>query len=327
MTHPIAFLTRFGFVAASLLAIGGAACSSTPENTAQSQGAIEEGELDTGDPAVGKLTGGRIPCTAVLIDPSWVLSVSKCINGDEQNLSFQTGSGPSDLVDHPIVPMTNYAVEPDSQVLLLRLATPIYTTNPMHIGRTLPVPGLTCRVVGFGEYNSPTGRASYGYKRDGWSQIVSNHTVNGPIITVTGASALADWGDFGGPLICDGDFLDAVDWGPVSDDPGAPNHTQEWYVPIPFDWLQLQTGGVLFGCTPRTCADAHATCGTISDFCGSTLSCGGCDASSTCTATNVCCPTSSYDPTTGACGGDLNCPKGYTDCGGVCCRCHGTRCQ
>ena len=74
------------------------------------------------------------------------------------------------------------------------------------------------------------------------------------------------------------------------------------------------------GCTPTTCADAGASCGTLSDGCGGTLSCGSCGATQTCGGggrANVC--GGSCTPTTCAargftcgstsngCGGTLNC--------------------
>jgi hypothetical protein len=41
-------------------------------------------------------------------------------------------------------------------------------------------------------------------------------------------------------------------------------------------------GGTSCGCTPTTCAAHNATCGTIPDGCGGTLSCGTCPTGSTC---------------------------------------------
>src|SRR5207237_1200815 len=73
-------------------------------------------------------------------------------------------------------------------------------------------------------------------------------------------------------------------------------------------------------CTPRTCASAGATCGTISDGCGGTITCGTCSpgqvcdsASKTCKAapTSSCQTCSSIAASCGnwsnACGGTISC--------------------
>ena len=67
------------------------------------------------------------------------------------------------------------------------------------------------------------------------------------------------------------------------------------------------------GCTPKTCASAGATCGTMADGCGGTLSCGTCGANSTCNGSNqcVCTPRTSCGTSCGpqpdGCGGTLQC--------------------
>lgn len=48
------------------------------------------------------------------------------------------------------------------------------------------------------------------------------------------------------------------------------------------------TTGPVNTCTPTTCAAVGATCGTISDGCGGTLSCGTCEQGQACSSTNVC---------------------------------------
>jgi hypothetical protein len=70
-------------------------------------------------------------------------------------------------------------------------------------------------------------------------------------------------------------------------------------------------------CTPRTCASVGAVCGTISDGCGGTLSCGTCPVGQSCNASNqcvtACTPKTCADlaalcgsPSDG-CGGTLSC--------------------
>jgi hypothetical protein len=47
------------------------------------------------------------------------------------------------------------------------------------------------------------------------------------------------------------------------------------------------TEGVCVACTPTTCTAAGDNCGSISDLCGGTLTCGSCTVPETCTS-NVC---------------------------------------
>ena len=64
-------------------------------------------------------------------------------------------------------------------------------------------------------------------------------------------------------------------------------------------------------CTPTTCAAQGKTCGTISNGCGGTLSCGTCGAGQVCLSTNTCCA-----PTTCAAQG-WNCGNQPNGCGGT----------
>jgi hypothetical protein len=77
------------------------------------------------------------------------------------------------------------------------------------------------------------------------------------------------------------------------------------------------------GCRPRTCAQANASCGTINDGCGGTLSCGTCTNGQTCGTPTpnrcgcTCDPT--WCGTLTACGTTLNCPNNCVapkTCGG-----------
>jgi len=79
-------------------------------------------------------------------------------------------------------------------------------------------------------------------------------------------------------------------------------------------------GRIRFGvdtgaCVPTSCAALGAVCGTTSDGCGSTLSCGNCVSPATCNASNQCSCTPKTCASVGAqcgtvsdgCGGTLNC--------------------
>jgi len=83
-------------------------------------------------------------------------------------------------------------------------------------------------------------------------------------------------------------------------------------------------------CTPATCADLDADCGTPSDGCGGTLTCGTCGDDEVCSGAYAC--ECVYESCNGVCcaegkvcsGGACACP--YEECGGVCCA-DGETCQ
>jgi hypothetical protein len=75
-------------------------------------------------------------------------------------------------------------------------------------------------------------------------------------------------------------------------------------------------------CEPMTCAAQGAQCGSASNACGGTQSCGTCAAGETCSS-NRCCPTGEvWNTISNTCSTHPGvCPKGEGDCGGFCCRC------
>ena len=84
---------------------------------------------------------------------------------------------------------------------------------------------------------------------------------------------------------------------------------------INFNWLRFNAASM---CTPTTCAALGATCGTPSNGCGGTLSCGTCSAGQSCSASNQCSPSACVPTTCAAmgatcgsvsdgCGGSLSC--------------------
>jgi stigma-specific protein Stig1 len=78
-----------------------------------------------------------------------------------------------------------------------------------------------------------------------------------------------------------------------------------------------QTGldaGPSDACVPTTCAASGATCGSLPDGCGGSLSCGTCSAGETC-SNNVC--TSSADASL-SCSSNADCAAGQTCINGVC---------
>src|SRR5262249_20630614 len=157
------------------------------EPTAETQSAIEGGQIETGYPAVAYLTGGALgACTAVLIASSWALTAGHCQQHGEP-LTFWTvdslGNFTADAVQSTLP-------EPNTQTLPLHPAPPIVNIQPMPLGRSLPSPQTTCFAVGFGldQAASP----SSGVKRWGWERIVSVPSSIPGIISVVFDTAIAD---------------------------------------------------------------------------------------------------------------------------------------
>jgi Trypsin len=288
-------------------------CAGDLDVAQETSQAIEGGWAESGSPAVGFLTGGSGgSCTAVLIAPSWAISTDHCQTGGP--LTFYTGTSSADFVEHQV---ESYRTEYNTLTLLLHLAQPINTIEPVSLGASLPAPGTSCLAVGFGKYVDANGVATYGNKRAA-SEIVDSATPD--MITVHMGSGIADHGDSGGPLLCNG-FVDGICWG--HEDGEWPQHSVELYTTIPVDWIQTQTG--VPRCGLQSCASTGDTCGTVSDNCGGMLDCGTCGAGSQC-SNNHCCPTGAqWNGNT--CTRTLNCRPGWADCGGYCCRCTPTTCS
>jgi MYXO-CTERM domain-containing protein len=98
----------------------------------------------------------------------------------------------------------------------------------------------------------------------------------------------------------------------------VPANASTGTVTNPVQWSVGQTTPTSFGfggpgqrgggcCTPMTCADSMAQCGTVPDQCGTPLRCGGCDGFTPCSPTFTCgtqpMPGDAMDPGAGGDGG------------------------
>ncbi len=123
-------------------------------------------------------------------------------------------------------------------------------------------------------------------------------------------------------------FISGLSW--LVPAPGLPanlqnvtwNGTASTDVPgisVTWSWgAAIYSPGVNGTCTPKTCAQVGANCGSVSDGCGGTLSCGTCTAPQTCGGNNV--PNVCGAPVascTGLCTRQVQCSPGVTSISGI----------
>lgn len=197
------------------------------------RGAILGGEAESGMSAVGLVAFGNSYCTGTLIAPNVVLTAAHCIS-----------ALPTTFDGKPIRAQIAYpsyvslgCPNPTRDIGLLRLATPITDVAPMAWGG-VPDKEETCTVVGFGKYEGVERQ-----KRSGTSRIVD---ITGNAVKVTWGDALADAGDSGGPLICDGVLVATA---ACHLDGAGPSHQHEYYQRI--DEARVWIGKTIAAWTPR----------------------------------------------------------------------------
>ena len=178
--------------------------------------AIQGGQLETGEPAVGMLVTKRGSyCTGELIAPEVVLTAAHCI--DEPLDAFYTGSRA------PVSGMRRHAIRdkadsrgfidffgkhvcPDAgkDIAVVRLAEPVRDIEPLRIGDSMPRRGATCRSVGFGRHNTSVDSYQGQIKRSA-DMIVRDVGIWN--LKVAFGTGITDSGDSGGPLLCDGEVV------------------------------------------------------------------------------------------------------------------------
>lgn len=185
---------------------------------------IQGGFATDAEPAVGLLLyedGGY--CTATLIAPNVILTAAHCVQKPLR--AFRTNGKDHAIRDKRSAPfyLDLWCPNPTNDVAVVRLAQSITDIAPIPFGKAPPNTGSSCTAIGFGIHNTASGTVERMRKRQGTSRIkeISNGSIK-----VEYETAVADSGDSGGPLLCDGTIVGTVG---CHNDDEWPKHRYEYY--------------------------------------------------------------------------------------------------
>jgi hypothetical protein len=184
---------------------------------ASSDQEIQDGKRTTAYPAVGVVHQKNVNsfCTGTLIAPDIVLTAGHCIEDDTAD-AFFTGDGKAstddgtdpaslgmvrhEVLDQARFPSFDYfysCPNPELDVALLRLKTPITDIEPLDVGAP-PAAGTTCTTVGFGMHDTDAG-TEFLEKREAKVKLLELRDVS---LDITAVDGISSHGDSGGPLFC-----------------------------------------------------------------------------------------------------------------------------
>ena len=211
MTHRISKSALISIIS-SLLLVSLLACNDAPilleDDVAQTNGAVVNGTVDSGHPAIGALhSGNKAACTATLIGKRTVLTAAHCVttkNPPYQVLSpvhFYIGKMYYGTKYRAVAVHVHsaYAGGNKADVAVLRLDREVSGVTPIPIAMTSPTKGETIVIVGYGK----TGEKGqpFGTKRKASNQIDKVTSTTYSMYGSSGSEGNVCNGDSGGPSL------------------------------------------------------------------------------------------------------------------------------
>jgi hypothetical protein len=185
---------------------------------------IQAGQIETGYPAVGYV--GPLGCTGTMISQDWVLTAKHCYSSS--GMTFVTGNTVSGGTTRSIDRVVR---NPNNDLMVMHFTNPVEGIPIFRVNEgSVPAVNTVCTAVGFGAHDE-NGASTSGTKRSATEKVTSADSAT---INVTMISGIADHGDSGGPLFCNGAIAGVV-WRHIDGD--WPAHVNEIYTTVDAAWI------------------------------------------------------------------------------------------
>ncbi len=226
-----------------LFVVAACGCGAGDGAAGSDESSIQGGHIDSGDAAVGLVwfQGGGF-CSGALIAPNVVLTAGHCVADPIDG--FYTGAGKrvAAVGEDPASGMQRHAVAaqlahpsysasggcPNQtyDVGLIRLSQPLKGVKPLPLAATAPAYSTACNIIGYGVHNADSDAETFEQKREASVWVKS---LGATWIDLLWKTGIADHGDSGGPLLCNGDIAAVTSCG---DDGVYPDHREAYYARV-----------------------------------------------------------------------------------------------